>query len=107
MHIMRSDALRPRQEAEAPRREFTLRPSIWVRLRVVGFDAYGVRFARPVYLECGARSTDLADWHFTTQLLRAWIGTERDARPLIRAAADSCEWDFDLAMEVGDELLVR
>jgi hypothetical protein len=105
MHIMRTTGLRPSQETAAPAREFTLKPSIWVRLRVVGFDDFGVRFTRPVYLECGTRSSDVTEWHFTTHLLRAWIGTERDARALIRAAADSCDWDFDLAMEVGDELV--
>lgn len=105
MHIMRSDALRPSQAEAAASRDFTLRPRIWVRLRVVAFDDYGVRFARPVYLECGARTGDVTGWHFTTQVLRAWVGTERDARPFIRAAAESCDWDFDLAMEVGDELV--
>lgn len=75
---------------------------IWVRLRVIGFDAFAIRFARPLYVQCGTRAGDPRDWHFTTELLRAWIGTERDAQSIIRAAADSDAWDFDLAIEVDE-----
>lgn len=78
-------------------------PRAWVRLRVIGFEGFGVRLGRPLYLEAGSRAADVRDWHFTTQTLRAWVGVERDARPLIRAAADSCDWDFDLAIEVGED----
>lgn len=79
------------------------KPRAWLRLRVVGFEAYGVRLGRPLYLEAGSsRSPCVREWHFTTQVLRAWVGTERDARPLIRRAAESDAWDFDLALEVDD-----